>query len=375
MLRRQRRGAVRSPTARLAAVRPETLIFDLTSDQHTIADELRRLLDKEWNDEAAAAAWRNPRGPEAERLWVLLAEFGLFGVLVPEEFGGLGGSLTDTVALLEAVGAAGAPGPVLETAVVAGWALRDHPDQATREQWCRPLAQGDARFAVPTDARVPVRYAQGADAFVLPGVPSRMITVNADDVAVVVGEDPTLLLGQVHWPADAWRTGPPLLGTTVGTVDIGAFASAAQLTGAADRLLRETVAYASGRRQFGRALGTFQAVQHELAESYVWLELAREATWYASWALEETSADARQAASVAKFLVSRAASRIGAAALQFHGALGYTWEGSIHRIMKRSHALDAAFGSHLDHAAVIQSSLVAPLVTGPSTSSSEQGER
>jgi alkylation response protein AidB-like acyl-CoA dehydrogenase len=131
--------------------------------------------------------------------------------------------------------------------------------------------------------------------------------------------------------------------------DRGAFASAAELVGVARRLLDMTVEYVKIRQQFGKAVGSFQAVKHLLAEAHVGIELARPCVYRAAYALARREADRAIHVSMAKAYASDAATRAACAALQCHGAIGYSFEYDLHLWMKRAWALAATWGDAAWH--------------------------
>ena len=125
----------------------------------------------------------------------------------------------------------------------------------------------------------------------------------------------------------------------------GVLGTAAILVGLADRMLSMTVEYVASRRQFGVPVGSFQAIKHRLADAYVAVEFARPAVLAAGWALAAAAADADEQTSMAKVLASDAATAVAAAALQCHGAIGYTTEYDLHLFAKRAWALASSWGS------------------------------
>jgi alkylation response protein AidB-like acyl-CoA dehydrogenase len=126
--------------------------------------------------------------------------------------------------------------------------------------------------------------------------------------------------------------------------DHGAWATAAVLVGVADRLVTMAAEYASARMQFGKPIGSFQAVKHHLASARIRLEFARPLVYATAWALDEGEPDSARRVSMAKSAASDAASLAASVALQVHGAIGYTWEHDLHLWMKRAWSLAAAWG-------------------------------
>ena len=159
--------------------------------------------------------------------------------------------------------------------------------------------------------------------------------------------DTTRDLSTVHWPLSA----DTLLAYGVAAeavvqlmADRAAAGSAAELVGLADRMITMAADYAKERQQFGKPIGSFQAVKHLLADARVKLEFARPATYRAAWSLATSQPTVSHDASMAKAMASDAADRAARVALQVHGAIGYTWECDLHFFMKRTWALSAAWG-------------------------------
>jgi alkylation response protein AidB-like acyl-CoA dehydrogenase len=140
----------------------------------------------------------------------------------------------------------------------------------------------------------------------------------------------------------------------------GATAAGAVLVGVADRLVTMAAEYAKDRSQFGRAIGSFQAVKHHLANAFVRLEFARPVVYRAAWSLDEGEPTAGRDASMAKAIASDAASLAARVALQVHGAIGYTWEHDLHLWMKRAWSLGSSWGDAGWHRARVLGQLVAP---------------
>ncbi len=142
--------------------------------------------------------------------------------------------------------------------------------------------------------------------------------------------------------------------------DHAAAATAAELVGVAGAMLDMTVAYVKQREQFGRRIGSFQAVQHKLAETLLLVDSARAAVYYAAWALANDTPDASIAASVAKAYASDAERRANAEALQLHGGIGFTWEHDLHLWLKRGKALELQYGDADRHRRRIADWIYAP---------------
>jgi alkylation response protein AidB-like acyl-CoA dehydrogenase len=132
-------------------------------------------------------------------------------------------------------------------------------------------------------------------------------------------------------------------------LDVAAAALVAEMVGGMQRTLDITVEYAKTRKQFGKPIGMFQAVQHHCADMYLETESARSAAYYAAWALEENASDAAVAVSIAKMYASDAARTVGNRGIQVHGGMGFTWENDLHLYYRRAKASETAFGDSTYH--------------------------
>jgi alkylation response protein AidB-like acyl-CoA dehydrogenase len=132
-------------------------------------------------------------------------------------------------------------------------------------------------------------------------------------------------------------------------LDVATAAIAAEMVGGMQRTLDLTVEYAKTRKQFGKPIGMFQAVQHQCADMYLETESSRSALYYAAWALEENAPDAASAASIAKIYASDASRTVGDRGIQVHGGMGFTWENDIHLYYRRAKASETALGDATFH--------------------------
>jgi alkylation response protein AidB-like acyl-CoA dehydrogenase len=140
--------------------------------------------------------------------------------------------------------------------------------------------------------------------------------------------------------------------------DIATAALAAELVGGMQRTLDVTIEYAKTRKQFGKPIGMFQAVQHQCADMYLETESSRSAVYYAGWALEENSSDAATAVSIAKMYCSDAARTVGNRGIQIHCGMGFTWENDLHLYYRRAKASETAFGDATFHRERIASMVI-----------------
>jgi alkylation response protein AidB-like acyl-CoA dehydrogenase len=371
--------------------------------------------------ESAAAEVANglPRS-----LYRKLADLGWLAVLVPETFGGNGGSMLDVALLCEEAGRAALPGPFLATAVLAPTALAHGGSARQKRTWLPRLATGEAIGTVAIVERTDRYDAEGIatsarpvrDGYRLSGTKMFVPDALAADFVVVaarLGARPAtagrtgagrnsaerlsggrrrgpardaaagvslflvehgtagmrahplesidrtrrlyeVVLDDVEVPASA-LVGPPGRGWPLVQLllDAGAVAVAADSLGGAERVLEMSVEYARVREQFGRPIGSFQAIKHLVAEMVSEIEPARSLVWYAAYAFDARPRERSRAASIAKARLTDVYARAATRAVQIHGGIGFTWEHEIHWWLKRAKWNEAAFGDGMFHRARI----------------------
>jgi alkylation response protein AidB-like acyl-CoA dehydrogenase len=336
--------------------------FAFTDDQVAFRDAVRDLLDKHCPPEAVRAAWAAEPGDLDRSVWGALDEMGVTAALVPETAGGLGLDECSLALVLEETGRAALPHPVVESVLVAAPLLAAHGELpgAGSDGGGMPVDSADPpspferQPAVGTGSLVAsdlggpnVACALDADRFLLHD--------RATDALHLVEPDGVVLtpLDTVDGARRAARlTWQPVDGTLLTddpaevalAFDRGAFGTAAQLLGLAQRMLDLTVAYVGQREQFGQPVGAFQAVKHHLADALKTLAFARPVVHRAAHSLAVGADSRARDVSMAKAMASDAARFVGRQALQCHGAIGYTVEADLHLYLKRSWALAAAWG-------------------------------
>jgi alkylation response protein AidB-like acyl-CoA dehydrogenase len=325
--------------------------FRFSDDQFELAGALRDLLRRELAPTELRRVWDEGTGHDP-RLWQHLAEMGVLSVLLPEPDGGLGGSMVDAVLLLEELGRAAAPGPVLET-IVLGATVLAGTDRAKR------LAAGDLTVtaALMDERLVPHR---GSDLAVM-SIAGDVVLADVDALGLspVDGLDGGRLLGEL--PEQAGVSAVERLDTDIGALrDLGAASTAAFLLGLSSRMIDLAAGYARDRRQFGQPIGAFQAVKHLMANALLQVEFARPAVYAAAWSISTDQPTRRRDVSMAKCLASEAAQHAARAALQVHGAIGYTWECDLHLFMKKAWALAPAWGGPSYHRRVVGDAVLGP---------------
>lgn len=312
------------------------MLFAFDDDQKAMAETARSLLVETCTPADLHALLDGDSAQDPARLSAL-REMGLFAVLAPEEAGGLGLKPVDMAAIVEAAGYVALPEPLVEQAGIAAPLLASLTDD---RGWLAKLLEG-ASVAVHSPDNAFVLDADTADAFLLPHG-EEIHLVERADVSLVRQEsiDPLRRLYRVDWtPASATRVGT---GWALAR-DLGALWSAGQLIGLAQRAIDLAVSYAKDRQQFGRAIGSYQAVKHLIASAQVKVEFAQPV--YLAAAAEIGTGPAGSArVSHAKIAAIQASELAMRTALQVHGAIGYTWEASLHFYLKRALGLSATWG-------------------------------
>jgi alkylation response protein AidB-like acyl-CoA dehydrogenase len=342
--------------------------FELSADQEALRDAAAALLDGV-SDPSAVRSHVDAGGGLDNDLWKAMIDQGWPGVAVDEDVGGLGLGWVEVAVLLEQTGAHLAAVPFLQQ-VVALDALQA-ADQASVEgvrDVIERLVSGDRIAVTPWRAlsaerdgdgwslrgsTEPVIFAPDADVVVVPALldgsrePS-LFLVDAPMCARQPAMDLTRTLGWLSFHgAPATRLGGAAAASR--HLDSGATAHALELLGCASRAMDLTVQYAKEREQFGRPIGSFQAVKHRCADMLVDVEGMRSAAFYAAWTLAADDSDRSVAASTAKAWCSDAAKRVMSSALQVHGGIGFTWECDVHFFLKRAQLDQVAFGDAVFH--------------------------
>ena len=328
--------------------------FALTEDQTDFRAAVRDLLADTCPSEAVRAAWREPVGEivgggdgRVRAAWDALAARGVLGVMVPEESGGLGMGDEDLVPLLVECGRVALPDPVSSTAYVASGLLRDNTSDPARALLGR-IADGSATVGVGFSGSANLTAAATIDAFLMCDR-DEVHLLGSGDVSIrpVQSVDGARALGVVDWEPSGDTlivSGEAGSHAVTRAFDRAALGAAAQLVGLGGAMIDMTVAYAGERRQFGVPIGSFQAVKHHLADAALAVAFAEPLVLRAANSLAHGDPDAPVHVSMAKARASEAALVASDAALQCHGAIGYTVEYDLHLFMKRSWALAARYG-------------------------------
>jgi alkylation response protein AidB-like acyl-CoA dehydrogenase len=358
--------------------------FGFTDEQEQLRGAVRKFCADNFDEQSVRRLMESDPPFDAKSWSRLGSELGVLGMSVPEADGGAGGTLIDQAIAVEELGAALACGPVFGTVFLAIPALVA-ASGPVRAELLTELVEGQrtAAFAVADTAgafdpsAVTITAAPSGDGYVLAGVANRVVDGGAaDDLLVAAAAPDGVVLvtvdasgpGVTRSPlitldltrpqariefADARArlvSGPDEAERVIGhALQVGSALLAAEQVGAAQHLLDLSVAYAKTRWQFGRPIGSFQAVKHKLADMLVDVEHARSTAYHAVWALTDGSDDPALATSIAQATASAASARIAKDTVQVLGGIGFTWEHQAHLYFKRASTDAVLLGSAEQH--------------------------
>lgn len=320
--------------------------FAFTEDQLAIIEAAREML-VDTCEPAELRKLQESGDALDEARWQTIVEMGLTGMLAPEDAGGLGLGLVDLVGIAEAAGYVALPEPLVEQAGVAIPLLASLEDN---RGWLERAIAGEI-VAIGHPANPLVANADKAGALLLDHQ-GEVHLVERDAVALApqASFDPFRRLSRVEWsPSDASRVADGW----GDTADRGALLAAAQMIGLGQRAIDMAVAYAKDRHQFGKPIGTYQAVKHLCATAQVRIEFARPVVHAAAAEFDCGNLSARARLAHAKIAAGEAADLATRSSVQVHGAMGMTWEVELHYFLKRAQALIYAWGTNARHMATV----------------------
>jgi alkylation response protein AidB-like acyl-CoA dehydrogenase len=353
--------------------------FDLSEEQVMLQETVKQYLENECPATRLREIFDGDVGMD-EALWKGMAEMGLAGLHLPDEYGGAGLEILDLAIVSETLGYMACPGPFLGHAL-AGLAIAEAGSDAQKSKWLPLLATGDAlgtvAFGEEGGAWLPDQWTLAAGD-TLSGSKNHAIFADHADIIVVgtaggglalvekgaagleikaiEGADRTRRLAHVTFadtPCDVLPGGVEASGRIR---DVALALLAADAFGGASRLVEMSVEYAKTREQFGVTIGHFQALKHQLANMAVEVEPARGLYWYAAHALDHVPAEAERTAAVAKAHITDRYMQVARDAVEAHGGIGFTWECDVQIWFKRA-MLDRAYmgtpAAHRERAAVM----------------------
>ncbi len=361
--------------------------FGFSEEQEMLRKSARDFLAKESPMTYVRQMMEDDRG-FTDAQWKKMADLGWMGLILPEEHGGAGGDFVDMVVVLEEMGRVVLPGPFFSTTILGGVALNDGGSPAQKKELLPRLAGGELRVTLAQlepnarwDAEgIELEAKRAGGGYALSGTKLFVPDAHTADLLIVAGRaagskgaegvslflvdakasgvetsllktmDQTrklceVVLKGVSVPADR-VLGEPGQGWKLleRIVDRGKVGLCAEMCGGAERVLEMSVEYAKVREQFGRPIGSFQAIQHKCANMLVEVESSKSATYYAAWAVANDVAEAPLAAAMAKAYCSDAYRHTAGEGIQIHGGIGFTWEHDMHLYFKRAKSSEVTFG-------------------------------
>ena len=359
--------------------------FVLTDEQQQFRDVVRRFLDDQFSTRDVRRLMETRAGFD-EAFWGKLnRDLGLAGIIIPEDYGGQGFGYAELGIVMEEMGRSLVCAPYLSSAVLAADAVLTLGSEADRETLLPGLADGSLRgclasqdysgpecpggVTTATAAQGGVRL-NGIKDFVIDGHTANLLLVvarSADGVSgcyrvsdtasgldrrCLTALDPTRKLARLTLtdvPAVPLGTPGSLESPLPAILDRATVALAHEMVGGAEKMLYSAVDYACTRRQFGRLIGSFQAIKHKCADLLLEIELAKSAAYRAAVAIDQHEAVASLTASIAKCTASEAYLHAAAECIQIHGGIGFTWDHDTHLWFKRAKASEVMFGDPSSH--------------------------
>jgi alkylation response protein AidB-like acyl-CoA dehydrogenase len=359
--------------------------FDFNEEQYAFRDSVRGFLGDRPAGVGGALPWA---GESARQLWSGIAELGVFSALVPEEFGGLGLTFVDLALVLEEFGRALVPPSVVET-LVATDAIVRHGSADQKQSMLPRIATGQLRLAcaiieqvagydmaemgtaVVSDGRdyrldgskILVPEAANADFLLVAagfggGRGNGLVFVERTHSGVELREQRTLdpasayheaVFRHVAIPRENILSGEPSSDALQRLFNASATAAGALMTGVAGKVLETSVEYVKQRSQFGKLIGSFQAIKHRCADMAVAVDSSRSAAYYAAWSLASGAADLTKAVSIAKSFCGDTARFVCNEGIQVHGGIGFTWDLGLHFYLRRAKLLEYSYGDSTYH--------------------------
>ena len=355
--------------------------FGLSESQRILRDSARKFFSVECPISDVRRIMETPDAYDAA-LYQKLAGQGFTGIIFPEQYGGLGLGKVEMAVLLEEMGRAMLPGPYFSSAILAGSVINEAGDDHQKSKYLALIAYGSKRATLalveaqgswhPNSVQMPAHGTKlsGTKLFVTDAAAAETIVVvvryHHDDLAlfavdskapgVTITPMPSMDLTRPVYSVQFDDADGELLAMGAHArsalhhgLNIAEVALAAELTGGMQRSMEIAVEYAKTRKQFGKPIGGYQAVQHQCADMYFFTEGSRSAAWYAAWAIDNKAPDAEKAVAIAKMYASDSGREVGNRTIQVHGGMGFTWENDCHLYYRRAKASEVMLGDASYH--------------------------
>jgi alkylation response protein AidB-like acyl-CoA dehydrogenase len=360
--------------------------FDFSPEQYMFQESVRTFLAERFD---GAKVWAlDERDRRNDQLWHGLSDLGILSMLVPEAYGGLGLSLIDLALPMEEFGRALAPPSVAETITatdvlvqyatdeqkvrllpqiaqggltVSTALLETQADFSPESMSLAAIASGNGWSVTGTKILAPhakqvdlilvaLRFGDSGSLGLAAIEPSRRgLSFRAHTNLDVVNQYYEVTFDDTPLVRDDIIGGEPISDSVWRLFDVGGLISASQMSGIAAKVLDASISYARQRNQFGRPIGSFQAIKHRCADMTVSVDASRSAAYYAAWALSDRSWDATRAVSIAKSYCGDTARYVCNESIQIHGGVGFTWELGLHYYLRRAKTLEYLYGDASYH--------------------------
>jgi alkylation response protein AidB-like acyl-CoA dehydrogenase len=367
--------------------------FAFSEQQDLLRTSARQFLERECPPDMVRRWSDDPQGYSPD-LWQTMAAFGWMGLVLPETYGGSGLSFVDLTILMEEMGRVLLPAPFFSSIALGALTLLETGSDEQRQQMLPRLVRGETKVCVAlleADGRydprgISMRASIRGNRATLNGTKLFVVDAHVSDYIICVartrgGRDPesgiSLFVLDITSPGIACtplmsidqtrglcevsftRVGVSLeamLGgrdaawpTLQRALDKATVALCAEMVGGAEKAMEMCVDYGKTRVQFGRPIGSFQAVKHKIADMKVWVENAKSVVYYAAWAVDRDAPEASRAASMAKAYCSGMYTQVTADGIQVHGGVGFTWDHHMHLYFKRAKSSEVLLGDSTWH--------------------------
>jgi alkylation response protein AidB-like acyl-CoA dehydrogenase len=359
--------------------------FAFSEEQEELRKTVRAFLESKSSEAEVRRLMETEQGYD-EAVWKQMGEqMGLQGLHIPEEFGGSGYTYVELIVVLEEMGRRLLPAPYFSTVVLAANALINSGDDGAKKEYLPGIAAGETIATLAfteengrwDEEGITMSASKSGDGYTLSGTKSFVLDGHLADLVLVAARTdagvglfavagdasgltrtPLSTMDMTRKQAKLDFDGTParLIGTEGGgwdilatTLDLAAVGLAAEQVGGAQFCLEMAVQYAKDRVQFGRPIGSFQAIKHKCADMLLEVESAKSAAYYAGWCASEMNDELPAVASLAKAYCSEAYFHTTAENIQIHGGIGFTWEHPAHLYFKRAKSSELLFGDPTYH--------------------------